>query len=253
MSQTEKKLIQSIRKAFTLLELIGRRDELRIAEMVRELKWKKSTVHRIASSLEQLGYLKQNPQTSKYRLSLKLFSLGNLAKTNVNLHAAAFPFLQKLQGDTGESIYLGVIDHDEVLYLEHVPSKHVLQPIVQVGSRAPLHCTAIGKVLLAYSPTVELQRMLRLGLKKFTPNTLTSIRELNAELSEVRRKGFALDKEEYHIGIRSIAVPVTDDVGHAIAAVSIAGPTVRLDVQSFNKMAGLLKHTADLIRASLKA
>ncbi len=246
-------MIQSIGKAFMILELIGQRKELGIAEMVNQLRWKKSTVHRIAATLEELGYLKQNPTTLKYRLSFKLFSLGNLTKTRINLHAAALPFLQKLQSHAGESIYLGVMDLNEVLYVEQMASQHILQPLVQVGSRAPLHCTAIGKVLLSELDREELRRIFRAsGLKKFTPNTITSLKSLETALADIRKKGLALDNEEYHVGIRSIAAPVRDERLHIVAGVSIAGPTARLDLDALKRMSAVLKQTAESIGFSLK-
>jgi IclR family KDG regulon transcriptional repressor len=246
-------LIRSIGKAFTVLQLIGQEKESGIAGMVKQLKWKKSTVHRIASSLEELGYLEQNPLTLKYRLSLKLFSLGNLTKTRLNLHAAALPFLEKLQRDTGESIYLGVMDRHEVVYVEHLPSQHLLQPLVQVGSRAPLHCTAIGKALLSDLSVDELRTIFRTsGLKKPTPNTLSTLKAVKKALVEIRKTGFAIDNEEYHLGIRSIAAPIRDGAGRVIAGISVAGPTVRLDLQNLKKMGDLLKRTAESISRSLK-
>lgn len=221
--------------------------------MVKQLRWKKSTVHRIASTLEGLGYLEQNPATLKYRLSLKLFSLGNLTKTRLNLHAAALPFLQKLQRDTGESIYLGVMDRQEVLYVEHLPSQHLLQPLVQLGSRAPLHCTAIGKVLLSDMSVDELRTIFRTsGLKKSTPHTITNIKALERALAEIRKKAFAIDNEEYHLGIRSIAAPIRDGAGRVIAGISVAGPTVRLGLDNLKRMGDVLERTAESISLSLK-
>lgn len=246
-------MIRSIGKAFTILELIGRERELGIAEMIKELGWKKSTVHRIASTLEELGYLQQNSTTLKYRLSFKLFTLGNLTKTNLNLRDTALPFLQKLQRDTDESIYLGVMDRNEVLYVEHLPSHHILQPLVHVGSRAPLHCTAIGKVLLSGLSAEDARRLIRLSdLKKFTPNTITSARMLARATLEIRRKGVAMDDEELHVGIRSIAAPIKDKMGKVIAGVSIAGPTVRLPMEKLKGSLDLLKATAESISIDLK-
>lgn len=247
-------MIRSIGKAFTVLELVGQKKEFGIADIVNQLKWKKSTVHRIASSLEELGYLEQNAVTLKYRLSLKFFSLGNLTKTRLNLHAAALPFLEKLQRDTGESVYLGVMDRHEVVYVEHLPSQHLLQPLVQVGSRAPLHCTAIGKTLLS-DLTVDERRTI-FGTsdlnKKPTSRTLSTIKAVEKALVEIRKTGFAIDNEEYHLGIRSIAAPIRDGAGRVIAGISVAGPTVRLDLQNLKKMGDLLKRTAESISRSLK-
>jgi len=247
-------LIRSIGKAFTILELIGREKELGIAEMIKELGWKKSTVHRIASTLEELGYLQQTPTSLKYRLSFNLFTLGNLTKTNLNLRDTALPFLQRLQRDTDESIYLGVMDRNEVLYVEHLPSHHILQPLVHVGSRAPLHCTAIGKVLLSALSAEDARRLIRqTDLKKLTPNTITSPRMLARATLEIRRKGIAMDDEELHVGIRSISAPIKDEMGKVIAGVSIAGPTVRLPMEKLKGSLDLLKATAESISIDLKS
>ncbi len=245
-------MIRSIGKAFIVLDLIGLKKELGIAEMVQQLKWKKSTVHRIASTLEELGYLEQNSVTLKYRLSLKLFSLGNLTKTRLNLHTAALPYLEKLQRDTGESVYLGVMDRYEVVYVEYFPSQHVLQPLVQLGSRAPLHCTAIGKVLLSDLSVDELRNVFRTSrLKKPTPHTLSTFKAVEKALLEIRKMGFAIDNEEYHLGIRSIAAPIRDGARRVMAGISVAGPTVRLDLQKLTRMGDLLKRTAESISRSL--
>lgn len=246
-------MIQSIGKAFKILDLIGRRKELGIAEMVKELRWKKSTVHRLASTLEELGYLEQNPLTMKYRLSFKLYTLGNLTKIRLNVHSAALPFLQKLQAGTDESVYLGVMDLHEVVYIEHLPSRHVLQPLIQNGFRAPLYCTAIGKVLLAHLNNGEARRVFHsAGLKRLTPNTITSPRALEKALSDIRKKGFALDNEEYHIGITSIAAPIRNESDQVIAAASVAGPTSRLDLDNLKKMVGLLRRTTESVSLALQ-
>jgi DNA-binding IclR family transcriptional regulator len=246
-------LIQSIGKAFTLLDLIGHKKELGIAEMIKELRWKKSTVHRLAATLKELGYLEQHPSTMKYRLSFKLYTLGNLTKARLSLSAVALPFLQKLQRETDESVYLGIMDRNEVVYIEHVPSNHVLQPLIQPGFRAPLHCTAIGKVLLSRLHREELVRLFRSSsLRSFTPDTITSLDRLERALSQIRRAGFSVDNQEYHVGIRSIAAPIEHGTDRIVAAVSVAGPASRLDLSDLRGMVGRLRTTAEAICLALE-
>jgi DNA-binding IclR family transcriptional regulator len=188
----------------------------------------------------------------KYRLSFKLYTLGNLTKTRLSLSSLALPFLQKLQRDTDESVYLGIMDGNEVVYIEHVPSNHVLQPLIQAGFRAPLHCTAIGKVLLSRLYREELVRIFRsIALKRFTPNTIIALPQLEKALLHIRKTGFALDNQEYHPGIRSVAAPIEYGADQIIAAVSIAGPTSRLDLSDLKNMMGRLKQTTEAICSGL--
>jgi DNA-binding IclR family transcriptional regulator len=142
------------------------------------LKLAKSTVHRLAATLTAARFLEQNGETGKYRLGLALFELGSLVRARMDVADAARQKLRELLETTGETVQLGIIDHQSVLYIYEMESRRAIRMAAAVGARAPLHCTAVGKVLLASQPEDYVKQVLELGLKAYTPKTITKNEEL---------------------------------------------------------------------------
>jgi len=140
----------------------------------------------------------------------------------------ARPFLRTLLEKTGETVHLAILDHDSVLYVISLESKQALRMGSKVGTRAPVHSTAVGKTLLAFQPEEEIARVLARGLPASAPNTIVDAKALQRELALVRARSYAIDDEESEVGLRSIAAPIRNDSGQVIAAVSIAGPVHRM-------------------------
>jgi len=202
--------------------------EIGISDLAKRLGLAKSTVHRLASTLLDQGMLEQNAGDGKYRLGLALFELGTLVRRKMDFTAEARPFLRTLMEKTGETVHLAILDHDSVLYIITHESKQALRMGSKVGTRAPVHATAVGKALLAFQPEEQIARIIARGLPSSAPNTVVGGKALQRELELVRARNYAVDDEESEVGLRSIAAPIRNDSGNVIAAISIAGPVHRM-------------------------
>ena len=202
--------------------------EIGISDLAKRLGLAKSTVHRLASTLLEQGMLEQNPADGKYHLGLALFELGTMVRRKMDFTVEARPFLRMLMEKTGETVHLAILDHDSILYVITHESKQALRMGSKVGTRAPVHSTAVGKVLLAAQPEEEIERIVARGLPQSTPGTIVDAKALRRELAVVRSQGHALDDEESEIGLRAIAAPIRNYSGDVVAAISIAGPVHRM-------------------------
>jgi IclR family KDG regulon transcriptional repressor len=202
--------------------------EIGISDLAKRLGLAKSTVHRLASALLGEGILEQNPRDGKYRLGLTLFELGTMVRRKMDFTVEARPFLRTLMEKTGETVHLAILDHDSILYVITHESKQALRMGSKVGTRAPVHSTAVGKALLAFQPEEEIERIITAGLAQSTPNTIIDGKALRRELSTIRARNYASDDEESEIGLRAIAAPVRTHSGNVVAAISIAGPVHRM-------------------------
>ncbi|HET7764119.1 MAG TPA: IclR family transcriptional regulator [Burkholderiales bacterium] len=221
--------LSSVANSLRLIKAFSEdRYEIGISELAKRLGLAKSTVHRLASTLLDQGMLEQNAGDGKYRLGLTLFELGALVRRKMDFTAEARPFLRTLLEKTGETVHLGILDHDSVLYVISLESKQALRMGSKVGTRVPVHATAVGKALLAFQTEEEVGRIVSRGLPASTPNTLVDGKALQRELALVRTRNYAIDDEESEVGLRSIAAPIRNDAGNVIAAISIAGPVHRM-------------------------
>lgn len=210
-----------------LASFSAERPTLGIADMASVLSMSRSTTHRYAATLAQLGYLEQN-SARRYRLTPRCADVGLTALGSMALHECSRPFLHELRRDTGWTVSLAILDGAEAMLVERLRGWRGLHEIdLRLGSsaRLPVHCTAMGKVLLAGLRDLELRELLAtLSLKRHTPNCITGKRALRAELEQVREQGFAIDDEEFIDGLRSISVPVLDARGRVLAALDLAVP-----------------------------
>src|SRR5204863_9344278 len=205
----------------------GEEDELGITTLATRLRLAKSTVHRLAATLTTSGFLEQNSDTGKYRLGVALFELGALVRRRMDVANEARPKLRELLEKTGETVQLGIVDHFSVLYVYEMESRHAIRMAAAVGARAPLHCTAVGKVLLAHQPGDYVKQIIAHGLKPHTENTIIRRETLLETLAEVAAREYAVDDEESEPGLRAIAAPVRNHTGNVIAALGVAAPVQR--------------------------
>jgi DNA-binding IclR family transcriptional regulator len=189
-----------------------------------------STVHRILDTLKYGGYVEQNPNNQKYQLGLKLIELGMAKINQIDLVKEAGPFLKELAKNCNETVHLAILEDINVLYLAKEESSQTIRMISYVGKRAPLHCTGLGKVLLANLPLQDRDKIIdRIELSRLTKNTITDKIKLCEELDMIKEKGFALDEEENENDVRCIAAPIRDYKGKVIAAISVSSPVYRLN------------------------
>ena len=232
-SQKPNNLVQTIERTSLILDILGQSPQgISIRDLSERIKLPKGTTHRLISSLTYFGYARQDSKTRNYFLGLKLVELGNLLLNQLDLRKEAEPFLRDLAERTNETVHMVFLDRGEIVYIDKVELDHNpsgLRMASRVGLRNPAHSSAVGKVLLSHLPEEELKGLVKeKGLPKRTENTITDLAQLKEHLRAVRTQGYAIDDEENEKGIRCVAAPIYNEVGRAVAAISISGPAFRI-------------------------
>jgi len=226
-------LVQTIEKVSSILEILGQNPKgISIRDLSARLCLPKGTAHRLLSSLNYFGYVRQDGRTKNYFLGFKLVELGHLLLSHLDLRREAESFLKDLAERTRETVHMVFLDRNEIVYVDKVESDQNssgLRMASRVGLRNPAHCCAVGKVLLAHLSKEELEHLIEeKDLPKRTENTITNPAELKEHLNLVLRQGYAIDDEENEKGIRCVASPIYNEAGKAAAAVSVSGPAFRV-------------------------
>ena len=245
--------IKVLNKTLSILEiLLQHGSAMNMTEISEKLGLYPSTIHRILDTLKYWGYVEQDPNTQKYQLGLKLLELGMAKFHQMDLVGEAAPYLKELVKECNETVHLGVLEEGEVMYLAKEESSQTIRMISYVGKRAPVYCTSLGKVLLAYLSEEGRKKILdEKELTRFTENTITDKSKLKKELDKVRKQGFALDSEENEKDICCIAAPIRNYQGKVIAAISISGPVYRIDINKQNHLKKVLIETSKKISKRL--
>jgi DNA-binding IclR family transcriptional regulator len=201
---------------------------LPLREIATQTGLNKSTAYRFLAHLEAAGYLFRD-DAGAYLVGPKLVRLGSGATYQAALQKISRPVLQHLCKVTNETVNLGILDGQDVFYVDVLQSPHPFRMASPVGSWRPVYCTAMGKAMTAYLPADEKEHVLSsIHFERFTPRTLTRLPQLRKELERVRERGYALDDEETTLGARCVSAPIFGDGGKVTAAVSVAGPTTRI-------------------------
>jgi IclR family KDG regulon transcriptional repressor len=228
--------IQSLARGLKILDLLAQaQDGVSITELAERLGVDKGSASRLVATLASYGYAEKDEGTRRYHLGLQVVTVSRSLLTRLPLREVAKPFLRQLMERTGECAHLAVPGQGKVLYIDQVESPATLRVNAQVGTMNPLHCTALGKVLLAFAgvePPADLE--------PFTPHTITNIDRLRENLEQIRLQGYAVDDEEFDPGVRCIAVPVMDFRGKVIASMGISGPASRMTPESLPKLATIV-------------
>ena len=222
-------MIQAVSHALDLMEKFSEETpELGITELSKKLKLHKNNVFRLLATLETRGYVEQNRITGNYRLGLNTLELRKNFIRQMDLLPQARPILLELAHECNETSYLAVMKEFRSIYLDVVETPQVVRIISRIGSRLPAHCTAAGKVQLAYLPGKELESFFESReLTRFTPNTITDPLELRRHLGEIAKQGFAIDDEELEAGVRGVAAPIRSYEDRVTGALIISGPAMR--------------------------
>jgi DNA-binding IclR family transcriptional regulator len=200
-----------------------------------------STVHRFLANLESAAFLNCS-EDGVYQLGIACFAIGQAALGQLDIRRVSLPYLEELNRKTRETIHLTLRHGLSAVYVEKLDSPEQLRIHSRIGAAVPLYCTAVGKVMLAYMPDEEREKVLpQLGLKRLTPNTVGNLQELGAELYRARKNGYACDLEEHELHIRCVAAPIWDHAGEVTASVSITAPTVRMAVTRLRQLAPLIQ------------
>lgn len=237
------KKINVLEKAFNIVELLSESQEITISEISAILHIPISTVYRILFTLKSLNYVIQNKNNSRYRLGAKLFNLIYKTQNSKNILKIVIPFLHKLSQYTNETINFAVLEEKEVVCLYKIESKEMLRAGLEIGDKIPAHCTSLGKALLAFLPEKEFKIVYddeNERLQTFTNNTIATLPELKNSLEKVRKMGYAIDNEEFKLGVNCIGVPIINNEGRAVASISIAGPKLRFNLDKIEKVKHIL-------------
>lgn len=244
--------VRAVEHCLALIDALSGNELARgVTELSGELHLAKSTVYRLLQTLVSHSYVVQDPTTGRYHLGLKFLELGGLVSDRLSIRMIAQPHLQKLMEATQETVHLGLLEGHEVVYADKIECPQTIRMYSRVGRRSPLHCTALGKALLAYQAEEVLQDLLRADLRRYTSRTITASRRLRAELQRIQAEGYALDNEEFAEGLRCIAAPIRGHTETVVASLGIAGPATRLKDVRLPALIKHVKEAADAVSADL--
>ena len=234
--------ITALQRGLSLLRLFGESPRGLTAKQVAELsRLPVSTVHRFLANLVTAGFLSCDGE-AHYHLGIACFAIGQAAVGQLDIRRLSLPYLRELNQQTRETIHLTVRHGLSAVYVEKLDSPEPLRIHSRIGAAVPLYCTAVGKVMLAYMPQEELDRVLpELHVKRLTPNTVGNLQELETELYRVRKNGYACDLEEHEMHIRCVAAPIWDHTGSVQSSLSITAPLVRMPVNRLRQVAPLIQ------------
>lgn|SRR5690625_566890 len=222
--------VQSVHRALSIIEYLGAHPKgAGLLDIAKDLSLPKSTCHRLLQTLINKNFVHQDINTEHYILSMKIANISSNMIDSIDVRHVARPFIEKLSKDINEVVHLCVRENNYVVYIDKVESTRSLRMYSQIGKTAMLHCTGVGKMMIADLPEEEIiQLVSKEGLVKFTENTFTTIDDFLQEMRCIRQNGYSLDREEHETGIYCIAAPIKDYTNKTIAAFSISGPIERI-------------------------
>jgi len=230
--------MKSLHKVLDIIDTVAEMGTVGIRDLSIKTGFPPATTHRIVSTLVKRRYLKQDPVSKSYSLSLRFLELGTKVQQQFNLVSLVRPHLERLMAETRESANLAVQDGDEVVYLDHVRSTHsMLQSFTRLGARVPLYSTGVGKMFLSQWPDPDVEAYLKRAKRLIhTPRTLSEAEAIREELKRIKEVGYAVDNEEMEEGVRCVAALIYDHSGRPAAAISISGAVLRIPIERINTL-----------------
>ncbi len=237
--------IQSVDRALRILEAMAAEGRpLGLGEVASKVDLHVSTVHRLLATLRARAFVEQDEVTGRYRVGTAALRVGSSFLSELDLRPSLRPVLEGLAARSKETANLVILQGLEAVYVDHVIGTKVAKLFTQVGQRVPLHCTAVGKVLMAFSSQLQRDALpSKIQLTRFTKYTLTTRRALMDEIAKVRATGYALDREEHEIGVACVAAPIVDGSNQLTAAIGVSGPSGRI-LGSVNSLARIVQAAA---------
>ncbi|TCN28158.1 IclR family transcriptional regulator [Mesobacillus foraminis] len=245
--------VQSVERALCILNLLkDHPGGMGITQIAKKLEVAKSSAHRLTTALCNFGLVTKNLENDKYLLGLKLVELGETVLETLDIRTVAQPYLQKLVNELDETVHLVILENCEIVYIDKIESPQTIRMYSRIGRRAPVHCTGVGKAIMAFFPEEEIDQIItEKGLHRFTEYTHTNRESLLANLDEIRSRGFSIDEQEHELGIRCVAAPVFNHHNKVVAGVSVAAPTYRLPTTMVEEYAAKLTACAGSISRGL--
>lgn len=228
--------VQAVNNAIDILGLLGDIEgELSMSEIGAKLSLTRSNVNKLLATLEEFGYVEYNRYTGNFRLGVKTFQISQAYINKLNLIEISVQILTMVKQKLNESVYISVLRDGNVVYLNMVETDHAVRVLPRIGNVGPAYATATGKAQLAYKSNEEIERLFKEGLTKVTDNTIDNVDELEEELEKVKKQGFAVDDEEYELGVRCVGAPIFDFMNNVIAGISVSAPLERLGDERIEK------------------
>jgi DNA-binding IclR family transcriptional regulator len=254
METTKKNSVPALERGLRILELLPKsRGGLTLSQLTRYLALPKSSVHCLLHTLQDSGYVYKDSESGKYRVSLRVCALANMALNSIGLREQAKPYLQNLAKAMRMTVHLAVLEQGACVLIEKVSPPDIARIATWTGKHLSLHCTAVGKALAAYLPEQQLDALIReQGLLRHNDNTICSPQRLKRELAVIRQRGYALDDEEEEINVRCLGAPILDEKGLAIAAISVVGTTIQVHDRNVDLLARQVIATANEIAQHLR-
>lgn len=244
--------VQAVNNAIDIMELLGDYEhELSISEIAAKLSLTKSNVNKLLANLERFGYVEHNRYTGNFRLGVKTFQISQAYINKLNLTEISIQAMQELKSMLNESVYIGVIRKDNVVYLDVIETDEAVRVRPRLGSVGPAYATAMGKAQLSLMDEKDLDALYEgKRFEPFTKRTVKSVSELKKQLSVARERGYAMDIEEYEEGVCCVGSPILDFMGNVIAGISVSAPRERMsDERIIEAAAPAIKETAKKLSA----
>lgn len=233
-----------------LEHLAKSRNGVTLAHLTQKLQLPRSTSHAILLTFQRCGYVQRDEETGRYRLGFRLHALANMALSGISLRGHAAPHLYQLMRNIGLTVHLAILEEGEAILIDRIEPPGAPRLATWVGKRMGLHCTALGKALIAKLPENELSDMIRRqGMMRYNENTIASMKKLRMACDSVLQLGYAIDDEEEEIGIRCIGAPVLNNMGEVVAAISISG--TKNQIPDISIKALMVKETARALSSQL--
>src|SRR5918997_4116174 len=230
-------VVQSVDRALSVLEILAAHGEAGVTEVAAELGVHKSTAFRLVAVLESRGFVEQLADRGKYRLGFGVVRLAGAAAAQLDIAHEGRPICEALAADVEETMNIAILDSDRAVNVTQVRGPAALSTHNWVGQGTPLHATSSGKVLLAYAPDAVRKGVLSKELRRYTHATITDPETLRQDLDWIVEQGWGATVEEYEVGLSAVAAPVRGADGDVVAAVSVSGPSFRMDAEDFPRIA----------------
>jgi IclR family acetate operon transcriptional repressor len=241
--------VRSLVKALNILAAVAEGEGgLTLTELSQAQGLPASTAHRLLTTLQQEGFVRFDGERSLWFVGARAFTVGSAFARDRDPTRIARPIMRRLMEDAGESVNLAVRDGGEAIFLAQVECRQMMRAHTTPGTRVPLHCSGVGKALLSALGAADLDRLMaRHGLPRLTDRTLTDPEALRRDLTAAAARGWAVDDEEHAVGLRCAAAVIFDEMGEAVAAISLSGPAARIPDERLERMGQMVRDAADLI------
>lgn len=251
MNKGERRTVQAVETSCDIIDILRELNGAGVTEIANEVDVSKGAVYTHLATLEENELVVK--RDGEYRLSLRLLGLGEHVRSQMRIHDVLEEEVEKIAKKSGEVAQFMVEEHDQGVYLEKAEGQNAVQTSSYVGDRNPLHCTALGKAILAHLPVERIDQIVdRYGLPAKTSNTITDRDKLDEELAQIRKEKIAFDREEIFKGLQCVAAPVIDQREELIGAVSVTGPTSRMQGPRLNdEIASMVQHTSNVIEVNV--